>query len=327
MFCAALLNAQPMGFYAPAQIVRDAREHGVEVRPVCVNASRWDCTLEPGDGQRLAVRLGLRMVKGLSNDDAARIVAHRAATPYGGIEELWRRAGVPAAALERLAEADSYQSLGLDRRQALWAIRGLADAALPLFVAADRGGQPEPELVEPPVLLMPMTAGGEVVEDYGSTGLSLRRHPVAFLRDELASRKMTTCAELARTRDGRRVVVAGIVLVRQRPGSARGVTFVTIEDESGIANLVVWAALFEQQRRLILSASMLACHGRVQREGEVIHVVADHIEDLSDLLRSVGERDNGWSGRGGEAPHGGGLDARDVTGLAGSIKVPSRDFR
>ena len=341
MFCAALLNAQPMGFYAPAQIVRDAREHGVEVRPVCVNASRWDCTLEPGEGQRLAVRLGLRMVKGLSNDDAARIVAYRAATPYGGIEELWRRAGVPAAALERLAEADGYQSLGLDRRQALWAIRGLADAALPLFVAADRGRQPEPELVEPPVLLVAMTAGGEVVEDYGSTGLSLRRHPVAFLRDELAGRKMITCAELARMRDGRRVVVPGIVLVRQRPGSARGVTFITIEDETGIANLVVWAALFESQRRLILNASMLACHGRVQREGEVIHVVADHIEDLSDLLRSVGERDNGWSGRGGEAPHGGGLDARDATGLAGhkprdidiplrpggGIKVPSRDFR
>jgi len=341
VFCAALLNAQPMGFYAPAQIVRDAREHGVEVRPVCVNASRWDCTLEPGEGQRLAVRLGLRMVKGLSNDDAARIVAYRAATPYGGIEELWRRAGVPAAALERLAEADGYQSLGLDRRQALWAIRGLADAALPLFVAADRGRQPEPELVEPPVLLVAMTAGGEVVEDYGSTGLSLRRHPVAFLRDELAGRKMITCAELARMRDGRRVVVPGIVLVRQRPGSARGVTFITIEDETGIANLVVWAALFESQRRLILNASMLACHGRVQREGEVIHVIADRIEDLSDLLGRVGERDNGSAVRGDEAPHGGGLDARDAAGLAGhkprdidiplrpggGIKVPSRDFR
>ena len=186
-----------------------------------------------------------------------------------------------------------------------------------------------------------MTAGGEVVEDYGSTGLSLRRHPVAFLRDELAGRKMITCAELARMRDGRRVVVPGIVLVRQRPGSARGVTFITIEDETGIANLVVWAALFESQRRLILNASMLACHGRVQREGEVIHVIADRIEDLSDLLGRVGERDNGSAVRGDEAPHGGGLDARDATGLAGhkprdidiplrpggGIKVPSRDFR
>jgi len=315
VFCAALLNAQPMGFYASAQIVRDAREHGVDVRPVCVNASRWDCTLEPGVGRCLAVRLGLRMAKGLSNDDGARIVAHRAGTPYGGVEELWRRAGVPAAALERLAEADGYQSLGLDRRQALWVLRGLADAALPLFVAADRGRQPEPELVEPPVVLVPMTDGGEVVADYCSTGLSLRRHPVAFLRDELTSRKMTTCAELARTRDGRRVVVAGIVLVRQRPGSARGVTFITIEDETGVANLVVWAALFESQRRLILNASMLACHGRVQREGDVIHVIANRIEDLSELLRSVGERAEDRPVRGDEAPGGDG------------IKVPTRDFR
>ena len=266
-------------------------------------------------GRCLAVRLGLRMAKGLSNDDGARIVAHRAGTPYGGVEELWRRAGVPAAALERLAEADGYQSLGLDRRQALWVLRGLADAALPLFVAADRGRQPEPELVEPPVVLVPMTDGGEVVADYCSTGLSLRRHPVAFLRDELTSRKMTTCAELARTRDGRRVVVAGIVLVRQRPGSARGVTFITIEDETGVANLVVWAALFESQRRLILNASMLACHGRVQREGDVIHVIANRIEDLSELLRSVGERAEDRPVRGDEAPGGDG------------IKVPTRDFR
>ena len=207
VFCAALLNAQPMGFYAPAQIVRDARDHGVDVRPVCVNASRWDCTLEPGTGRMLAVRLGLRMAGGLSNEDSARIVAHRADTPFRGIEELWRRAGVPAAALEKLAEADAYRGLGLDRRQALWAIRGLADAALPLFVAADRGRQPQPELVEPPVVLAPMTEGGEVVADYRSVGLSLRRHPVAFLRHELAGRQMITCAELAGTRDGHRVIV------------------------------------------------------------------------------------------------------------------------
>jgi error-prone DNA polymerase len=345
VFCAALLNAQPMGFYAPAQIVRDAREHGVEVRPVCINASRWDCTLEPADGRTLAVRLGFRMARGLANEHAARIVAHRADTPYGGVEELWRRAGVPAAALEKLAEADAYQSLALERRAALWAISGLANKALPLFVAAERGGRPKPELVEPPVALLPMTEGGEVVEDYRITGLSLRRHPVAFLRGELARRRMITCADLARTRDGRRVIVPGIVLVRQRPGSARGVVFITIEDETGIANLIVWASVFEQQRRLILNAGMLACHGRVQREGEVIHVVADRVEDLSDLLGRVGACEESLpirSGRGDEARHGVGPDGRGGSGLGdrgprdidipdlrpgGGIKVPARDFR
>jgi error-prone DNA polymerase len=326
VFCAALLNAQPMGFYAPAQIVRDAHEHGVEVRAVCINASRWDCTLEPTSGRYFAVRLGLRMTRGLSNDDGACLVAQRAATPYAGVDELWRRACVPAAALERLAEADAYRSLGLDRRQALWAIRGLADAALPLFIAADRGRQSEPELVEKAVALVPMTEGGEVVEDYRSVGLSLRCHPVAFLRGELAGRKMITCADLAHTRDGHRVVVPGIVLVRQRPGSARGVLFVTIEDETGIANLIVWPSVFERQRRLVVNARMLACQGRVQREGEVIHVIADRLEDLSDLLLRVGERDEDLAirpARGDEARHGVGPGP----GTAGGIKVATRDFR
>jgi error-prone DNA polymerase len=286
------------------------------------------------------------MAGGLSNEDGARIVAHRADTPFGSIEELWRRAGVPAAALEKLAEADAYRGLGLDRRQALWAIRGLADEALPLFVAADRGRRPQPELVEPPVTLMPMAAGGEVVEDYRSVGLSLRCHPVAFLREELASRKMVTCADLAHSRDGRRVVVPGIVLVRQRPGSARGVTFITIEDETGIANLVVWASLFEQQRRLILNASMLACHGRVQREGDVIHVIADRLDDLSDLLGSVGGRNENLPvrpARGDEVRHDNApasrengvsvefgprnLDVPDRRQGSGGIRVPTRDFR
>jgi error-prone DNA polymerase len=222
----------------------------------------------------------------------------------------------------------------MDRRQALWAIRGLADEALPLFVAADRGRQPEPELVEPPVLLAPMTDGGDVVEDYRSVGLSLRRHPVAFLRAELHQRKMVTCGTLAHTRDGRRVVVPGIVLVRQRPGSARGVTFITIEDETGVANLVVWASLFESQRRLILNASMLACHGRVQREGDVVHVIADRLEDLSDLLHRVGERTQGPSNRPGhseDAHHAVGFDPRDpdIPGQkpGRGIRVPTRDFR
>ena len=284
VFCAALLNAQPMGFYAPAQIVRDARQHGVVVRPVDINHSRWDCTLEPS-GRFLAVRLGLRMVGGLGNAEGARIAAVRGERPYAGIDDVWRRAGAPVAALERLAEADAFHTLGIDRRQALWTIRGLSDAELPLFAATGE------VINEPATTHAALPEGGEVVEDYRSTGLSLRNHPVAFLRGTLDTRGMTRCADLARMRDGSRVAVGGIILVRQRPGSAKGVLFVTLEDETGIANLIVWPALFETQRRLILSTRMLACRGRLQREGEVIHVIADHLEDLSDQLRGVGALD------------------------------------
>ena len=349
VFCAALLNAQPMGFYAPAQIVRDAREHRVLVRPVCVNASRWDCTLERrGDGgPGKAVRLGLRMVNGLANEPGARLVARRGNTPYSTVEEIWRRGAIPAPMLERLAEADAFHSIGLDRRQALWAVRGLADTVLPLFAAADGAGPPRPELVEPHVPLIPMKEGREVVEDYRNVGLSLGRHPVEFLRSTLLARGMVTCSDLLGARDGRKVVVPGIVLVRQKPGSAKGVMFITIEDETGVANLVLWADRFERQRRLVLSAGMIACHGRVQREGEVIHVVTDHLEDLSDLLRSVGERDEPFPivhGRGDGATHPAGRDPRTGAGaalegapardiyipdlrLGSGIKVPTRNFR
>jgi len=328
VFCAALLNSQPMGFYAPAQVVRDAQEHGVEVRPVCLNASRWDCTLEPWGqaGRGAAVRLGLRTVKGLANHDAAQLVAHRGDAPYSSVEEAWRRAGVPPAALERLAEADAFRSIGLARRQALWQMRGLAHCVLPLFAAADAHGPPRPEIVEPPVPLAPMRAGAEVVEDYRSVGLSLRRHPVAFLRPALAARRMIACTDLAHARDGRRVAVPGIVLVRQKPGSAKGVMFITVEDETGVANLVLWPDRFAAQRRLVLSATMLACHGRVQREGTVVHVIADRLEDLSDLLRSVGERDEAFPvqhGRGDGATHPAGTDPR----LKPGIRVATRDFR
>ena len=326
VFCAALLNSQPMGFYAPAQVVRDAREHGVEVRPVCVNASRWDCTLELRlDGGHAAVRLGLRMAKGLANAHAARLVARRGDVPYGSVEEAWRRADVPAAALERLAEADALRSLGLDRRQALWQVRGLADAVLPLFAAADAGRLPRPELVEPPVPLLPMRDGGEVVEDHRSTGLSLRQHPVAFLRTTLQARGMLTCADLAHARDGRRVLVPGIVLVRQKPGSAKGVMFITVEDETGVANLVLWPDRYARQRRLVLTAGMVACHGRVQREGEVVHVGLTGWRTCSDLLRSVGERDRNGDGAGLDGHAARGVDIPDAH--PSGIKVPTRDFR
>ncbi len=378
VFCCALLNAQPMGFYATAQIVRDAQLHGVEVRPVSANESVWDCTLEPsperhrpppstrhgpacpghpyqhgaaiggpdepghddggtapgGAATRYAVRLGLRMVKGLSATHADEMIAQRGAG-YRSIEDMWRRSQVPVASLERLAEADAFRTLGLDRRQALWTIRGLSDSRLPLF---DRVPA-EPD-AEPAVTLAAMTAGRQVVEDYRSTGLSLRRHPVSFLRQDLAARRIVRCSDLLTIRDGKRVEVAGIILVRQRPGSARGVLFVTVEDETGHANLILWPSVFEAQRRLVLSASMIACRGKLQREGEVLHVIAEHLTDLSDLLRGVGERDEAFPlvhGRGDEAKHGGAPDPREkkivgsrdiyVRDLRPGIKVPTRDFR
>jgi error-prone DNA polymerase len=290
-FCAALLNAQPMGFYAPAQIVRDAREHGVEVRPIDVNASRWDCTLEPTDGRYMAVRLGLRMVRDLANADAAAIVAARGGGRYASVEEIQRRAGIGAGALNRIGEADGFGSLDQTRRSGLWQVRGLADAPLPLFAAADRRDQAgRDEAVEPEVILTPMGEGQEVVEDYRSTSLSLRAHPLSFLRKELADRHILPCSATRTTRDGRWINLAGLVLVRQKPGSARGVMFITIEDETDIANLVVWTGVFEKYRSVVLGASMMGLRGKVQREGDVIHVIAERLDDLSSLLASVGSR-------------------------------------
>ena len=367
VFCAALLNAQPMGFYAPAQIVRDARQH-VTVRPVCVNASKWDCTLEPDKGRYFAVRLGLRMVKGLAEDVAAIVIARRGKN-YASVEDVWRRAAVPVAALERLAESDAFAALGVDRRQALWAIRGLGEPPPPLLlvdnplplagearVAGTQTGdasltpplsrQREREITEPTVQLRPMTEGHEVVEDYQTTGLTLRNHPVHFLRTALRQRGMITCESLAAMPENKRVVVPGIVLVRQKPGSAKGVMFITIEDETGIANLVLWPNLFEKQRRLVLSAGMIACRGRVQRDGEVIHVVVEHLTDLSRELRSVGRQELPFPieyGRGDGATHPGSADSREQVAAASwrtrdiyiaerkaenaHIKVPTRDFR
>ena len=278
VFACALLNAQPMGFYAPAQIVRDARVHGVRVAGVCVNASDWDCALPAGRG---TLRLGLRLVKGLGEAEAARLVAARGVAGFTDIPDLYRRAGVSSAALRALAEADAFAALGLDRRAALWAIAALAPAPLPLFAAAEA-------IAEAVVVLPRLPAAGEVMEDYRALGLSLRAHPVSFLRAGLAARGILACAGLARARDGGAATVAGLVLVRQRPGSARGVLFMTIEDETGLANLIVWPDLFERNRRLILSAGMIAARGIVQREGRVIHVIARGFEDLTPELRALG---------------------------------------
>jgi len=317
-FCAALLNSQPMGFYAPAQIVSDARAHGVEIRPVCVNASRWDCTLEESVGSRLcAVRLGMRMVKGLSAADAAWIVATRGDEPFASVDDLWRRSGVPPAALVKLAEADAFlPSLRLQRRDALWAIKALRDEPLELWAAAaQREARQVAELQEPEVALPSMRAGHEVVEDYAHTGLTLRQHPVAFLRKDLRERRIVTCAEAMAARDGRWLMTGGLVLVRQRPGSAKGVMFMTIEDETGIVNAVVWPTLFERQRRLVLSASMLSINGKIQREGDVVHLVAQRLFDLSDDLGGLGERGEDFPlphGRGDEFARGNGApDSRE----------------
>ncbi|WP_232631998.1 error-prone DNA polymerase [Methylobacterium sp. Leaf118] len=327
VFCCALLNAQPMGFYAPAQLVRDALDHGVPVRPVCVNASAWDCTLEPAGGRWLAVRQGLRMARGLSEADAARLVAARPSGGYGSVEALWRRAGVPAAPLRRLAAADAFRALGLDRRAALWAIRGLAERPLDLFAAADaREGQVRPETVEPAVALPPMTAGRAVTEDYRATGLSLRGHPLAFLRGDLAAQGYRPCGVLDEARPGRTVRLAGLVLMRQRPGSAKGTMFVTLEDETGIANLIVWPAVFERHRRLILTAGVMGVQGRVQRQGIVVHVVTEGLADLTRMLASLPQRTNGapldtapWDA----APARDRADER----AGGALRLPARNFR
>ncbi len=346
VFCAALLNAQPMGFYAPAQIVRDAADHGVEIRPVCINASRWDCTLEPTNrDDRFAVRLGLRMVKGLANAHAAKLIATRGDRPFASVDDTWRRAGVPAAALVQIAEADGFlPSLHQARREALWTLKGLRDEPLALFAAVTAREADEAALAEqaePAMALRPMTGGREVVEDYVHMGLSLRAHPVSFLREEFRRRKIVTCDQAMRAPDNKWLETAGIVLVRQKPGSAKGVMFITIEDETGIANLVIWPDLYEKQRRIILSSGMMAVYGRVQREGDVVHLIAHRLTELSAELASVGERDVAFpmpDGRADRAKTGGGTDTRETIGHTireiplpdlhlDRIKVKTRDFR
>ena len=253
------------------------------------------------------------MVRGLSNFHAAQIIAARTEAPFTSIEDVWRRSGVPVAALEKLADADAFASLGLDRRQALWRVRGLGEAPLPLFAAADAMGS------EPDVKLAPLTGGREVVEDYRSVQLSLRGHPLAFLRPGLERRRFIPCAGLARLKDGARVELAGLVLIRQRPGKGN-VTFITLEDETGIANIILWQRKFEEQRRIVMGAAMIGVKGVMQKEGDVVHIVADRLEDLTPLLHRVGAMD--FPHR--FAPADGGRGA--TPDPRGVIKVKSRDF-
>ncbi|AWI85294.1 error-prone DNA polymerase [Alloyangia pacifica] len=280
IFTCALLNSQPMGFYAPAQLVRDAREHGVEVRPVSVNHSEWDNTLERRPDGSLALRLGLRQIKGLREEDAAWIVAARA-NGYPDVESLWRRAGVKPATLERLAEGDGFAALGLTRRDALWAAKALqAPKPLPLFGTDGEGG------IEPDVILPAMTLGQEVVEDYLSLRLSLRAHPMELLRPRLPESLPHSAFDKVPHRH--RITVTGLVITRQRPGTASGVIFLTLEDETGTSNVVVWTKIYETFRKAVIAGRLLRVTGRLEREGVVTHLIAETVEDLSELLFDLG---------------------------------------
>jgi len=443
VFACALLNSQPMGFYQPAQLVRDTREHGATVLPVDVNHSQWDCTLErlpprhPGEGRgpvigaqiaddgatavkspavseicssldpglrrdddlfgwqkenphpevrseaeprrtydadparRYALRLGFRQIKGFSEADAERLVAARGAG-YPDAEALWRRSGLGRAALDRLAAADTLRSMTLDRRQGLWALKALGEAPLPLFAAKGPAsfetrpaGAPQDDEslmmalrkavilrsghghqsaaasrrthdLDPAAnneavaasLLPQMPLGEHVVEDYASTSLSLKRHPLAFLRAELKAQDIVTAAELMTLPVERRVRVAGLVLIRQRPGSAKGVIFITLEDETGVANLIIWPPVFERFRRTALGATLLYCRGRLQREEGVIHVVAEDLRDFTPRLHNLRERGTVETPRQRPFPlpeRVPGYRARDF--FEPVINIHSRDFR
>ncbi len=315
VFAAALLNSQPMGFYAPAQIVACARAHDVEARPPDVNHSLWDCTLEEVNGGTFALRLGLRQIDGLREAEVQRFVSVRDGIPaelnphlfcpplpsspgltrrdtkkenerFRDIRDLWRRSGIFRGSIEKLAAADAFRSLGLDRRQALWEVHGLPkESPLPLFDHAVTAEAGDEEKVALPV--MPLSE--HVVNDYRTLRLSLKAHPMSFLRARVAASRILSCAGLKQVRDGARVSVAGVVLVRQRPGSAQGVVFMTIEDETGVANSVIWPKVLERERKVVMGARLVVVHGRVQRHEDIIHVVAERLEDRSDWLHLLTE--------------------------------------
>lgn len=280
IFACALLNSQPMGFYAPAQIVRDAREHGVEIRPVCVNQSEWDNRLERRTDGALALRLGFRQIRGFKEADAENIVQRRG-NGYPDPETLWMQTRIPPAVLERLAEADAFTGMGLTRRAALWQVRAIrSPQLLPLFAdPLDGEGirEPDPDLPA-------MHLGEEVVEDYVATRLTLRAHPMELLRPA-----MPGLLPHARLIDATgRVSVCGLVITRQRPGTASGVVFVTLEDETGICNVVVWKKVFDRYRRVVMGGRLLRVRGRIEKAGIVVHLIAEHIEDLSPRLLELG---------------------------------------
>ncbi|WP_027059319.1 error-prone DNA polymerase [Mesorhizobium loti] len=310
VFCAAILNSQPMGFYQPAQLVRDARDHGVDIREVDVNFSVWDCTLEkaPFDPARIlprhaemrgvietshAMRLGFRQIKGLSKERMEEFVRRRG-SGYETVRDVWLRSGLDVDEIERLAQADAFRSIGLDRRAALWDVRALgaksAAEKLPLF------DQPALRLreLEPQTKLPKMPLGEHVIHDYRSLGLSLKAHPVAFLRERLDRAGVTPNANLPSVRDGRRVSVAGLVLVRQRPGKGNAI-FLTLEDDKAVANVIFWERTFTRFRPIVMGARFVKVTGKLQAESGVVHIVADKIEDLTPWLTVLLEKVSGAS--------------------------------
>jgi error-prone DNA polymerase len=296
-FTASLLNSQPMGFYAPAQLVRDAREHGVKVRPVDVNESGWDCGLEDRDKETEArrdkieeehagwglpgpvLRLGMRLVKGLSQEKAMRIEAARRDGPFKSVHDLVRRSGAGRGVVARLAAADAFRSMGLNRRQAVWQALNAVDESLPLFEMQEpqeeRPALPEVSLAE------------RIVSDYDRVGLSLEAHPVSLVRDELERIRTVRAIGLRKMKHGTPVRVAGLVLVRQRPSTAAGIVFMTIEDETGVANLIVRPRVYSRCRRAARNAVALIADGRLERQGDVIHVQVSHLRELGDALSTV----------------------------------------
>jgi error-prone DNA polymerase len=303
VFCAAILNSQPMGFYAPAQLIRDAREHGVDVLEPDINHSGWYSDLAAGafDPARIhprhremegvirtrhAVRLGFHRIQGFAEADAGRLVASRG-EGYRSVRDLWLRSGLTRAAIERLADADAFRSIGLDRRAALWAVRALDEKSaaehLPLFEKSGRDLLEHEAAVSLPV----MPEGEHVIHDYKTMSHSLKAHPVSFLRRDFSDMGIVPTAQLLDIPNGRRVAVAGLVLVRQRPGSAKGVIFMTLEDETGVANAIIWPKVFGIYRPVVMGARLVGVHGKLQKADGVIHVVADHVENLTDHLAKL----------------------------------------
>ncbi|MDB5207816.1 MAG: error-prone polymerase, partial [Flavisolibacter sp.] len=286
VFACAILNSQPMGFYQPSQLVQDAIKHGVEIQPIDINYSSWDHQLEEQSGNHKALRLGFRQIKGIRVEDIEVLVAGRKGL-YKSVDEL-RTIGLSDAALERLADADAFRCIGLDRRQALWEI-STKDYSQAIFA-----NQQAPDGIGEQVALPQLLPSEQVVQDYATTALSLKAHPVSFLRSQLEQLHVTATADLAKLKNGQPVKVAGLVLVRQRPGTAKGVWFMTIEDEAGFANLVIFPTIEEAYRKALLGARLFMAEGTVQIEGEVIHVIVNAGYDLSKLLRkltSVGNED------------------------------------
>jgi error-prone DNA polymerase len=283
-FTCALLNSQPMGFYAPAQLVADARSHGVEARPVDVNASFWDCTLEPGVNGAPALRLGFRMIKGFSEASAAKVTAARKKVPgtvFSSVEDLAQRAELGRSDMKLLASAGALAGIAGHRHKAAWQVTGV-EPATPLLK--------QPRIAEGTPMLLSPSEGENLVMDYHTLGLTLGRHPLALLRRVLDRMRLCTAADVKRLNHGTFARAAGLVINRQRPSTASGVIFMTLEDETGYINLVVWPWVAERQRRIVLRARLLVASGTIERDGEVVHLVAGRLEDHSRLLGKLETR-------------------------------------